>query len=377
MSQRRLIVSLALISSCLALVIALASLTFPLKATPLSPQSVSRDASSQPQMSSTAPVPEFQRVLINYYDFDPALNHADVNAVQVKLSQLLGHPDDGSVYDQSKVEAMKKVLEDFWSERGITAEVRTSITPSQRSTRYAILKFDVYKQTVLTGKLEGGVAGGISNGIAGGVSGGVSGGISTRASAEEPSVDISTIWTDAVKRGTMPLQVRGMGTLVRGEGSKNFVARVTVPASMSADLKPGQYATVRSKNGPVGEGHITSIGPQSNDTRTVDIFMDTLYRRSSAGLEVMAYINIGQLDNVLFIGRPVNSEPNGSINLFKISNDGAEAFRTQVKLGRASADTIEVLHGLKEGDKVIISDMSSVANADRIRLTDEKHVTSH
>lgn len=51
--------------------------------------------------------------------------------------------------------------------------------------------------------------------------------------------------------------------------------------------------------------------------------------------------------------------------------------RTRVKLGRASSSTIEVLDGLKEGDRVIISDMSSVANADRIRLSDEKHVTSH
>jgi len=51
--------------------------------------------------------------------------------------------------------------------------------------------------------------------------------------------------------------------------------------------------------------------------------------------------------------------------------------RTHVKLGRASLNSIEVLDGLKEGDKVIISDMSPVANAERIRLTDQNHVTSH
>jgi hypothetical protein len=40
-------------------------------------------------------------------------------------------------------------------------------------------------------------------------------------------------------------------------------------------------------------------------------------------------------------------------------------------------NTIEVLDGLKEGDKVIISDMSSVESAERVRLTDEKHLSSH
>jgi len=48
--------------------------------------------------------------------------------------------------------------------------------------------------------------------------------------------------------------------------------------------------------------------------------------------------------------------------------------RTRVKLGRASLTSIEVLDGLKEGDKVIISDMPPVANAERIHLTDDNHV---
>ena len=64
-------------------------------------------------------------------------------------------------------------------------------------------------------------------------------------------------------------------------------------------------------------------------------------------------------------------------SLFKITDNGAEAVRTQVKLGLSSVKTIEVLDGLKEGDKVIISDMSSVESAERVRLTDEKHLSSH
>jgi beta-lactamase regulating signal transducer with metallopeptidase domain len=222
--------------------------------------------------------------------------------------------------------------------------------------------------------ISGGVAGGVSNGIGGGVRGGISGGISTHASPEEPSVDYSTVWTDTVKKGPMPLQVRGKGTLVRGEGSANFVARVTVPASMAADVKPGQNAAVASQKGPLGKGRVSSLGPLSNDARTVDIALDAVPQGASVGLEVMANIDIGKLDNVLFVGRPVNGASNAGIDLFKIINDGKEAIRTHVKFGRASASTIEVLSGLKEGDKVIISDMSSVDGAERIRLADEKHV---
>jgi len=40
----------------------------------------------------------------------------------------------------------------------------------------------------------------------------------------------------------------------------------------------------------------------------------------------------------------------------------------QVKLGRSSVNTIEILAGLKVGDTVILSDMSAWDAFDRIRL---------
>ena len=168
-----------------------------------------------------------------------------------------------------------------------------------------------------------------------------------------------------------------MGTLVRGEGSANLVARVTLPASLAADVKPGQDAAVASKNGAVGKGRVRSVGPESNDTRTIEIALDAVPQGATAGLEVDGTIDIGELDNVLFVGRPVNGRANSETVLFKITNNGSGAVRTKVKLGRASANTIEILDGLKEGDKVILSDTAYIQSAERIRLTDEQHVRKH
>jgi HlyD family secretion protein len=56
------------------------------------------------------------------------------------------------------------------------------------------------------------------------------------------------------------------------------------------------------------------------------------------------------------------------VSLFKLVKDGSEGERLNVKLGRSSVNTIEVLDGLKEGDKVILSDMSHYDNADRIHI---------
>jgi HlyD family secretion protein len=68
------------------------------------------------------------------------------------------------------------------------------------------------------------------------------------------------------------------------------------------------------------------------------------------------------------MGRPAFGQEQSVVGLFKISPDGVNAERVQVKLGRSSVNTMEVLSGLKVGDQVILSDMSAYDAYDRIRL---------
>jgi HlyD family secretion protein len=79
-------------------------------------------------------------------------------------------------------------------------------------------------------------------------------------------------------------------------------------------------------------------------------------------------IELERLNDVLFMGRPAFGQEQSVVGLFKISGDGSSAERAQVKLGRSSVNTVEVLSGLKVGDQVILSDMSAYDAFDRIRL---------
>jgi HlyD family secretion protein len=54
--------------------------------------------------------------------------------------------------------------------------------------------------------------------------------------------------------------------------------------------------------------------------------------------------------------------------MFLLSPDGQEATRTTVQLGRYSVSTIEIVSGLKEGDRVIISDTAAFDGYPRIRI---------
>ena len=228
-----------------------------------------------------------------------------------------------------------------------------------------------------TGGVSAGVLGGVSGGVRGGIGNGVAGGVGGSAARDIPTVDDATIWTDTVKRGPMVRQVRGLGALVRAEGSSDLVARVTVPESMAADLRPNQNATVDfrpNQNAIVDtrkgqtKGWVIRVAP-SGQTRTVDIALNASRESGfTVGLQIDATIDIEKLDNILYVGRPVHATANSTASLFKLVNGGSEAVRVNVKLGRTSVNTIEVLDGLKEGDKVILSDMSTYDNADRIRI---------
>jgi len=85
-------------------------------------------------------------------------------------------------------------------------------------------------------------------------------------------------------------------------------------------------------------------------------------------LSVEGTIEVENLADVVYVGRPAFGEPYGRISLFRLDADGRGAARTAVKLGRSSVSTIEILEGLRPGDRVILSDMSAWEGHDRIRL---------
>jgi multidrug efflux pump subunit AcrA (membrane-fusion protein) len=79
-------------------------------------------------------------------------------------------------------------------------------------------------------------------------------------------------------------------------------------------------------------------------------------------------IDLERLANVLYVARPALGNENSTFSLFKLAPDGKSATRVSVKVGRASVNSIQVIEGLKEGDTVILSDMSRWDGVNRIRL---------
>ena len=146
-------------------------------------------------------------------------------------------------------------------------------------------------------------------------------------------------------------------------------AAIKIPETQARDIQLDQTAEIDTRNGVI-PGHVTRIDPAvENGTVTVDVALDeALPKGARPDLSVDGTIQLERLENVLYVGRPVQGQSDSQVGLFKVVDGGKGAVRVPVKLGRSSVSTIEVTEGLQVGDQVILSDMSQGDAHDRVRL---------
>lgn len=146
-------------------------------------------------------------------------------------------------------------------------------------------------------------------------------------------------------------------------------AVVRVPETQARDVQVGQKASVDTRNGVV-PGHVARVDPASKEGMVaVDIALDgALPKGARPELTVDGTIELERLENVLRVGRPAYGQEEAAAAVFRLEGDAGEAVRVNVRFGRASVSTVEIVDGLKEGDRVILSDTSAWNAFDRIRL---------
>src|SRR5580704_2046628 len=146
-------------------------------------------------------------------------------------------------------------------------------------------------------------------------------------------------------------------------------AALQIAETQAKDIQIGQKASIDTHNGVI-PGHVIRIDPAVlNGTRTVDAKLDgPLPSGAVPQLSVEGTIELERLADVLNVGRPVHGDENSTVCLFKLVDNGQNAVRVQVELGRTSVNAVEIKKGLDVGDQLILSDMSTYDNFDRVQL---------
>jgi HlyD family secretion protein len=145
-------------------------------------------------------------------------------------------------------------------------------------------------------------------------------------------------------------------------------AEVQIAETQMKDVTPGLPASIDTRNGII-PGQVIRIDPAAvNGTVKVDVQLNGEYPKGvRPDLSVDGTIDLEHLTNILYVGRPAYGQADTTVGMFRLMMNG-EAVRVQVKLGRTSVNQVEIVDGLREGDQVVLSDMSAWDAYDRVRL---------
>jgi multidrug efflux pump subunit AcrA (membrane-fusion protein) len=144
-------------------------------------------------------------------------------------------------------------------------------------------------------------------------------------------------------------------------------AELHIAEAQAHDVQIGQRANIDTRHGIV-PGVVTRVDPAVlNATVKVDVELSgPLPKGARPDLSVDGTVELERLPDVLYLGRPAFAQTEGPAQLFRVDGDGAS--RVGITLGRGSVTLVEVTQGLKEGDSVILSDMSQYDANERVQL---------
>jgi len=164
-------------------------------------------------------------------------------------------------------------------------------------------------------------------------------------------------------------RVTPSATLAKIVEPTKLKAEIKIAETQARDVQIGQSAIIDTRNGVIS-GRVVRVDPSVfNGTVTVDVKLEGLLPRGARpDLSVNATIELERLEDVLYIGRPMQGEADSAASVFKVVSNEREALRARVKFGRTSVNAIEILEGLHVGDRIILSDMSAWEDHEKLRL---------
>ena len=146
-------------------------------------------------------------------------------------------------------------------------------------------------------------------------------------------------------------------------------AELKVPAREATQVRAGQHVVVDTRNGLVN-GVVTRVDPGVTDgTVVVDVELQgALPAGSRPQLQVEGTISITRLPDTLYVGRPAYVKNDAAMTVYRLDATGRYAERVAVRAGTVSPDELQVLQGLRAGDRIITSEAGEWQGEKRILL---------
>ena len=189
----------------------------------------------------------------------------------------------------------------------------------------------------------------------------------TQIAALEVTADIDGVLQEISVDVGQRLEVGSNIALVAEPDS--LLAELQVQENLVQDLRLDLSVTIDTRNGLV-EGRVRRIDPRvQNGNVQIDVeLFGTLPDSARPDLSVTGTIVAEKLKDAVYIDRPAGVAALSDKRLFTLASDQQTAQQRNVKFGKASVSSIQILAGLEPGDSVIVSDMSELNPHDTIRI---------
>jgi len=147
----------------------------------------------------------------------------------------------------------------------------------------------------------------------------------------------------------------------------SFRVTATISDMHAASLAPGQRVRVKLDDQTSLDGTISGIDPQiANGAARFEVSLDQpSHPRLRNNVRVDVFVISGRHDGVLRVRRGTLGQSE-SEDVFVLRGD--ELVRTQVRWGLAGEEALEIRDGLREGEQVVINNMSDYAGVKKLRL---------
>jgi HlyD family secretion protein len=150
------------------------------------------------------------------------------------------------------------------------------------------------------------------------------------------------------------------GNKLQADVDEFYLGRVAVGQTATADIDGKTYSLKVSK-----------VYPQVRDGQfEIDLqFVGPEPASVQRGQTVQAKLTLGDSSKALLIPNGAFFNDTGGSWVFVVDSGGGSATKRPVQLGRRNSDFIEVLSGLKPGDRVITSSYSGLTDKDHLNFS--------
>ncbi|MDR1115660.1 MAG: HlyD family efflux transporter periplasmic adaptor subunit [Tannerella sp.] len=149
----------------------------------------------------------------------------------------------------------------------------------------------------------------------------------------------------------------------------NFKVEGEIADAYGDRIAAGSRAVIKTGNDRL-PGVVSEVTPLSKNgviSFTVQL-EESSHRRLRSGLKTDVYVMNAIKDDVIRIANASYYTGKGEYELFVVNGD--RLLKRKVLLGDSNFEYVEVISGLKEGDEVVISDMSHYSDKNKIQISD-------